>query len=129
MIAMAPAGRYGARTMAAEDWSDNVYIVHLAEDPAFSEEVENLLRRCADDPRHVVLDLAAVGFVNSSNLSQLIRLRQALGNTSCHVMLAAVRPEVWNAFRVAGLDKLFNAVESVPLALAGLQLSEATASE
>ena len=107
--------------MAAEDWSENVYIVHMPDDPAFSDEMESLIRQSGEDPRHAVLDLAAVTFLNSSNLSQLIRLRQALGPTTCRLVLAAVRPEVWSAFKVAGLDKLFSVSESVPLALAGLQ--------
>jgi anti-anti-sigma factor len=101
----------------------------MADDPAFSDEMESLIRQSGEDPRHAVLDLAAVTFVNSSNLSQLIRLRQALGPTTCRLVLAAVRPEVWSAFKVAGLDKLFAVSESVPLALAGLQLSEATTNE
>jgi anti-anti-sigma factor len=120
---------YRAQTMAAEDWSENVYIVHMADDPAFSEEMEGLIRQSGDDPRHAVLDMAAVSFLNSSNLSQLLRLRQALSPTTCRLILAAVRPEVWNAFKVAGLDKLFTVSESVPLALAGLQLSEAPMNE
>lgn len=115
--------------MAVEDWSENVYIVHMADDPAFSDEMEGLLRQSADNARHAVLDMASVSFVNSSNLSQLICLRQALGGTSCRLILAAVRPEVWKAFLVSGLDKLFGTAESVPLALAELQLSEAAASE
>ena len=32
--------------MAAEDWSENVYIVHLSDDPAFSDELDKLERRC-----------------------------------------------------------------------------------
>ena len=115
--------------MAAEDWSENVYIVHMADDPAFSEEMESLLRQSAEDPRHAVLDMATVSFLNSSNLSQLIRLRQAMNTSGCRLILAAVRPEVWNAFLVAGLDKLFTTAQSVPLALAGLQLRETAAGE
>ena len=115
--------------MAAEDWSENVSIVHMADDPAFSEEMESLIRQFAVQPRHAVLDMAGVSFLNSSNLSQLLQLRQALGGWHCRLILAAVRPGVWNAFAVSGLDKLFATAESVPLALAGLQLSEAAASE
>ena len=113
--------------MPAEDWSDNVYIVHLADDPAFSEELESLIRQSADDPRHAVLDMGAVTFLNSSNLSQLIRLKRLLDTTGCELLLAAVAPEVWKTFLVAGLDKVFVHVESVPLALASIQLSEAEA--
>ncbi len=115
--------------MPAEDWSENVYIVHMADDPAFSDEMEGLLRQIGEGARHAVLDMATVSFMNSSNLSQLLRLRQALSGTNYQLILAAVRPEVWSAFLVAGLDKLFRTADSVPLALAGLQLSEAAAGE
>ncbi len=115
--------------MPAEDWSENVYIVHLADDPAFSEELESLIRQSADDPRHAVLDMGAVTFLNSSNLSQLLRLRQAIGPAGWRIILAAVSRDVWNTFVVAGLDKLFKVSEGVPLALAELQLSEAPTNE
>ena len=116
--------------MAAEVWSDNVYVVHLADEPAFSEELDQLERQLTDGPRrHVVLDFDGVSFVNSSNLSQLIRLRRLVGENKCQLLLAAVRPEVWSTFLVSGLDKVFVHIQSVPLALAGLQLSEAEAGQ
>lgn len=115
--------------MPPEDWSDNIYLLHLADDPAFAEEMESLLRQSRDDARHVVLDLAAVTFMNSSNLSQLLRLREALRGTGNRIILAAARPEVWSTFLVSGLDKVFATAQSVPLALAELQMGEAAASE
>lgn len=115
--------------MPPEDWSENIFLMHMADDPAFSEEMETLLRQSASDARHVVFDMAAVTFMNSSNLSQLLRLREALRGTGCRILLAAVRPGVWSTFLVAGLDKVFSTAQSVPLALAELQLGEAAASE
>ena len=115
--------------MPPEDWSENVYLVHMADDPAFSEEMESVLRESRSDPRHVVLDMASVSFMNSSNLSQLLRLRETLRGTSSRIILAAVQPEVWSTFLVSGLDKVFSVAQNVPLALAELQLDEAAASE
>ena len=65
--------------MPPEDWSENIYLVHMADDPTFGEEMESLLRQSRDDPRHVVLDLATVTFMNSSNLSQLMGVLTCLG--------------------------------------------------
>ena len=115
--------------MPPEDWSESIYLLHLADDPAFGEEMESLLRQSNHDPRHVVLDLAAVSFMNSSNLSQLLRLREALRGTGNRIIVAGARPEVWSTFLVSGLDKVFAASQSVPLALAELQIGEAAASE
>lgn len=113
--------------MAAEDWSESVYIVHLADDPAFSDELEQLERQLETAPRHCVLDFGSVTFLNSSNLSQLLRLRRTTGEAGCRILLAAVAPGVWNTFLVSGLDKVFLKVENVPLALARVQLDEASA--
>lgn len=112
--------------MAAEDWSDNVYVVHLADDPAFSDELEQLERQLGQASRHCVLDFGSVTFVNSSNLSQLLRMRRTMSESGCRILLASVSPDVWNTFLVSGLDKVFFAAENVPLALAGLQLDEAS---
>ena len=108
-----------------QDWSDNVYVVHLSDDPALGDELDSLERDCGDTPRHGVLDFSGVTFINSSNISQLLRLRRQLNRGHCKLILAGVRPEVWSAFLVAGLDKIFSVAENVPLALATLQLSEA----
>ena len=62
--------------MPAEDWSENVYVVHLSDEPAFSDELDQFERLLQENPRHAVLDLDSVTFLNSSNLSQLIRLKR-----------------------------------------------------
>ena len=108
-----------------EDWSENVIVAHLADDPALGDELDSLERDTGESPRHVVLDFSAVTFLNSTNLSQLLRLRRQLNATGCRLILTAVRPDVWSAFLVSGLDKIFRTAESVPLALAGIQLIEA----
>ena len=108
-----------------EDWSENVYVVHLSDDPALGDELDSLERECGDTPRHGVLDFSAVTFVNSSNISQLLRLRRQLNRGQCRLILAGVRPEVWSAFAVSGLDKIFATAENVPLALAAIQIAAA----
>ncbi len=107
------------------DWSENTFVANLADDPAFSDELEEVSRELEDHPRHCVLDLSAVTFLNSSNLAQLVGLRKQLGNTGCQVVLCAVQPPLWKAFTVSGLDRLFTRAENVPLALAQLQIDAA----
>ena len=105
-----------------EDWSENIYVAHLADDPALGDELDGLERDTDETPRHVVLDFSAVTFLNSTNLSQLLRLRRQLDAGRCRLILAAVRTDVWSTFLVSGLDKVFRTAESVPLALASIQI-------
>lgn len=112
----------------AEDWSENVYVVQLADEPALSDELDELERKVADHPRHCVLNCEAVTFLNSSNLAQLVRLRKTLGATECRVLLCGLSDELWKTFEISGLNRIFSRSPNVPLALAELQL-EATADE
>lgn len=114
--------------MAVEDWSENVYVVHLADEPAFSDELEQFERQLGQEPRHCVLDFGGVTFLNSSNISQLLRIRRTMSETGHRMLFASTAPEVWNTFRIAGLDKIFSTAENVPVALARLQIDEASTS-
>jgi anti-anti-sigma factor len=106
------------------EWSETVCVAHLADDPQFSDELESLQDRLEAAPRHCVLDLANVTFVNSSNLAQLIGLRKQLTGTGCRLMLCQVPNEVWEPIQVSGLDRLLERAESVPLALAAIQVAQ-----
>ena len=108
----------------AVDWSDNVCVAHLADDPQFGDEMESLEAALEDSPRHAVLDLGGVTFVNSSNLAQLVGLRKQLAESEHKLILCAVKDELWRAFQVSRLDRLFTRVDSVLLALATLQVNE-----
>ena len=108
------------------DWSDNVCVAHLADDPAFSDELDEVERRLEEHPRHCVLDLAGVTFLNSSNLAQLVGLRKQLTTTDCRLALCNVADTIWEAISVSRLDRLFERHESVAMALAVVQLEEAT---
>ncbi len=104
------------------DWNETVCVAHLADDPSFGDEMEELERELEEEPRHAILDMATVTFVNSSNLAQLVGLRKLLSETGCRVALCAVKDELWRAFELSRLDKLFSRYESVPLALAAVQI-------
>ena len=107
------------------EWSENTVVAHLADEPAFSDEVEEVQRGLESDPQHCVLDLSAVSFLNSSNLAQLVGLRKTISPSGCQILLCGVQPPVWETLTVSRLDRLFRRAENVPLALAALQI-EAT---
>lgn len=113
----------------ATDWSDNIVIADLADEPALSEELAAIIQRltdAADDKiPHLVLNFGQVTYVNSSNLAQLLKLRKRLAETKRQMRICSVSDEVWSVMMVTGLDKVFRFAPDPMTALAGLQLEDA----
>src|ERR1700722_13675077 len=103
--------------MPVEKWSDNVAVAHLADDPQFTEDLQSIEDLAATrGRRNVVLDFAAVHFVNSSNLARLLKLRKNMLAESRRLMLCSISTQVWGTFLVTGLDKVFEFSDNVPTA-------------
>jgi anti-anti-sigma factor len=113
--------------MAIEDWSERVIIAHLAAEPQFSDDLQTITERTAaqQQPVDVVLNFAALRFVTSSQIAQLLKLRKDFGASGTRMVLCAVDAQVWGSFLTTGLDKVFEFSDGVPTALATLQLSRA----
>jgi len=109
--------------MPVEKWSDNVLVAHLADDPQFTDDLLSLEESPDGNTAYVVLDFAAVHFVNSSNLARLLKLRKKSGASGKKLVLCSVSTQVWGTFLVTGLDKVFEFSDNVPTALATVQLS------
>ena len=54
--------------MGIQNWSDDIIVVDLGDDPQFTDELTAVSDTVEGEPRHVVLNFAAVGFINSSNV-------------------------------------------------------------
>jgi anti-anti-sigma factor len=108
--------------MPIEKWSDQVTVVHLADDPQFTDDLESLEHRLSQGKSDVVLDFAAVHFINSSNLARLLKLRKKMTSDGTKLVFCNVTTQVWGAFLVTGLDKVFEFSDNVPTALATIQL-------
>lgn len=108
--------------MPIEKWSEKVAVVHLADDPQFSDELESLAIETKQKPVCVVLDFAGVHHVNSSNISQLLKLRKRTMTTEQRMVLCGINTQVWSVFLVTGLDKIFEFADNVMLALTTLQI-------
>lgn len=109
--------------MPIEKWSDKVNVVHLADDPQFTDDIAALESQGASKPLSAVLDMSAVHFVNSSNIARLLKLRKHMINSSRRLVVCGVNTQVWGTFLVTGLDKVFEFSDSVPTALATLQMA------
>ncbi len=108
--------------MAIQNWSDDIMVVELADDPQVTDELTSLMEALAKDPRHVVLNFAGVGFINSSDVAKLLRLRKTMINAGRKLLLCEVNTQVWGVFLVTGLDKIFDFTNDISTALASLQL-------
>jgi len=109
--------------MAIQNWSDNITVVELADDPQFTEDLTNLMDRLEQQPSDVVLNFAAVSFINSSNIAKLLRLRKQMIGDQRGLMLCDVNTQVWGVFLVTGLDKIFDFTNDIATALATLQMA------
>jgi anti-anti-sigma factor len=109
--------------MPLEKWSDDVAVVHLADDPQYSEDMDALERAVKSaGVKQAVLDFQQVRALNSSNLGRLIQLRKQLVEKGGKAVLCSIPNSVWGTFLVTGIDKLFTCSDNVPTALATLQL-------
>jgi len=108
--------------MAIQEWSEEITLCELGDDPQFSDDMDSLLDRFDDKPTDVALNFAAVGFINSSNISRLLRLRKFTLSAGRRLILCNVNTQVWSVFQVTGLDKLFEFTNDISTALASLQL-------
>lgn len=112
----------------ATNWSDKIVIADLAEEPALSEELGTLIEKINGMDRekvpHVVVNFAQVGYIHSSNIAQLLRLRKRLLECGRTIKLCSVSDEVWSVLLITGLDKVFRFAPDTMTALAGIQLEE-----
>lgn len=111
------------------DWSEDITIAELADEPALSEELQTTIERAEASPLdavpHVVLNFANVTYLNSTNIGQLLRLRKRLNESGRSMRLCSMRDEVWTLILAAGLDRIFRVDPDPMTSLAGLQLEQA----
>ena len=113
-----PGGRVDP--VAGVDRADDRVVVHLAGelDLYNAHRVrEALLACCAEQPDRLVVDLAAVEFIDSTALGVLVEARSRMTDRRAF-SLAAPGPETLRALEVSGLDKHFTVCPSVEEALA-----------
>lgn len=113
----------------ATEWSEDIVVVDLTDEPALSEELLDAIDRVSGGHEghvpHIVLNFSGVSYVNSSNLADLIRLRKSLAAQGRHLRLCSLTDDVWQVMMVTGLDKILKPFAPDPLtALATLQMED-----
>jgi len=107
--------------MAIQKWSDEITVGELGDDPLFSDDLGTLLEELEQSPSDIVLNMAAVSFINSSNVAKLLRLRKQVVNADRRLLLCGVNTQVWGIFLVTGFFEFTNDIST---ALAALQMGE-----
>jgi anti-anti-sigma factor len=110
--------------MPLEKWSEEVVVLHLADDPQFTEDLESLEETLILSPVDAVLEFGSVHFINSSNIAKLLKVRKKMVTQGTRLLLCNIGTQVWSVFLITGLDKIFEVSDSVPTALATLQIAK-----
>ena len=77
-------------------------------DLARSPELRLRLREeLARSPRRLVVDLAAVPYMDSSGVATLVEALQRSRSAGCKLLLAALQPKVRSIFAISRLDTVF----------------------
>ena len=111
--------------MPLQEWSESTLIAEMNDEPMFSDDFDALIGRLestGNGTPDVIVNMLAVSQINSSNLSQLLRLRKTLISCDRRLRICSVDPAVWSVFMVTGLDKLFDFTDDVATSLASLQI-------
>lgn len=108
--------------MPIQEWSDEIILVDLVGDPELSEELGSLSDRIEKEPKDIVVNFSKVKFLNSSNISRLLRLRKAALDGGRRLRLCEIPIQVWGVFLLTGLDSIFDVAEDTASALASLQI-------
>lgn len=112
------------------NWDEDIVLANLADEPALSDELGTILDRleAMTDPHkrpHVVLDFSQVTYINSSNIAQLLRMRQFLEEAGRQMRLAGVTGDVLEVMRTTGLDRVLKFSPDMLTALASVQIDHA----
>jgi len=109
--------------VSIENWSEDVLIVQLQEDPVFTDDLSVLVDQLnSKGDVDIVLSFSAVNYLNSSNLAKLLKLRKKTVTNKRRLILCAINTNVWGLFLVTGLDKVFEFADNVATALTSVQL-------
>ena len=109
--------------MGIQNWSENIILVSLAQEPHMSEELRTVAEIVADrGDCDVVVDFSAVDIITSSNIAKLLKLRKILQDCGHRLVLCGLKKQTRNIFLVTGLENVFEFVDDKFIALASLQL-------
>ncbi|MBC22691.1 MAG: hypothetical protein CMJ32_02085 [Phycisphaerae bacterium] len=110
--------------MPINEWSDEILIAEMNDEPQFSEDITSLMRQLEESEQapDVIVNLQSVTYLNSSNIAQLLKLRKTVSAAKRRLRVCSVGDQVWGVLLITGLDKIFEFTDDVSTSLASLQL-------
>ena len=72
---------------------------------SIGEELFAVLEK--SEERNILLDFRAVQFMSSSALGTLIRFSKRCKEFKAHLKLCGISPQIFQVFKITGLDKVF----------------------
>ena len=113
--------------MPLNQWSDDILIVEVSDEPALSEDMDTLMRTldaAGGSLPDIIVDMKGVSYLNSTNIAQLLRLRKKLFENDRRMRICSVHNSVWSVLLITGLDQLFEFTDDVSTSLASLQIEQ-----
>ena len=109
--------------MGIQNWSEDIILVDLPQEPNMGEELKTVTEMVRDrGDCDVVVDFSSVDIVTSSSLSKLLRLRKLLADCGHRLVFCGVAAATRGIFTVTGLDGIFELADDKFVALASLQM-------
>ena len=108
--------------MSIESWSEDILLVDLPSGLETANELRAVVgivrcRRNCD----VIIDFASVETVNSSDIAELMKIRNLLIECECQLVLCNVSRLITGVFVVTELSQVFVFADDVPMALKHVQ--------
>ena len=109
--------------MGIQNWSDNIILVDLPQEPDMVEELETVNEIVSDGGKYdVVIDFSEVDMVTSSSLSGLLKLREPLVKSGRRMILCGTAAGIKGVLTITGLDAVFELANDKFDALATLEM-------
>jgi anti-anti-sigma factor len=109
--------------MGLQNWSEDIILVDLPQEPNMGDELKTVTDVSRDrGDCDVVVDFSSVDIVTSSSLSKLLKLRKLLTDCGHRLIFCNVAPATRGIFTVTGLDGIFEVADDKFVALASLQI-------
>lgn len=109
--------------MGIQNWSEDIVLVELPQEPSMGDELKTVTGVVRDrGDCDVVVDFSDVDIITSSSLSKLLKLRKLLTDCEHRLIFCNVAPATKGIFTVTGLDGVFDLADDKFIALASLQI-------
>ena len=113
--------------MTVQNWSDNTILVELHREPQMSGELTTAIDIVSDrGDCDVIVDFGKVDIITSPSLSKLLKLRKLLSDCGHRLVFCNVPEFTKSAFKITGLDGIFELADDRPAASTALQQAATT---